>query len=457
MAGAEEAAAPPEGHQGPLKTNRHHQPAGFQMSITYNRSVLPNGLTLVSENIPHVRSAAVGLWIARGSRDERLSQNGLSHLIEHMLFKGTRTRTAREIAVFLESIGGHLDAFTSKEETCFYARVLDEHLPQAVDILSDVISHPRFDPRDLEKERQVILEEIKAVEDTPDEIVHELFSEALFDGHPLSYPILGSRENCQSFKIADLQAFRRKNYLPGNMVLAVAGRVEHRALEQLARRYLGWHQTCPVVKKNASAALKAPGLLVKKKKTSQVHICLGMPAPPFGDPGRYALLVLNTIFGGGMSSRLFQKIREEEGLAYSIYSFADLYCDTGIFGVYLGVAAEQTRRSLETTLAEFKRLLVEPPSPEELANAKSQLKGNLMLGLESTSNRMMRLAKMEINREPYLDLGQTLAKIDAVTADDLLAIAQRVIRPEALAAAVLGPVSAKDISLPQLREMLQVG
>ncbi|MBU1356821.1 MAG: insulinase family protein [Candidatus Edwardsbacteria bacterium] len=425
------------------------------MSIIYNHSVLPNGITLVSEKIPHVRSVAVGLWIARGSRDERSSENGLSHLIEHLLFKGTKTRTARDIAIFLESIGGHLDAFTSKEETCFYARVLDEHLPQAVDILSDIISHPRFDPQDLEKERKVILEEIKTIEDTPDEVVHELFSEALFDGHPLSYPILGSRENCQSFKMADIQAFRRKNYLPGNMVLAVAGRVEHQTLEQLAQRYLGQYQTSAPAKKNADADIKAPGLLLKRKKTSQVHICLGMPALAFSDPGRYALLVLNTIFGGGMSSRLFQKIREEEGLAYSIYSFADLYRDTGLFGVYLGVAVEQTRRSLETTLAEFKRLLVEPPSPEELENAKSQLKGNLMLGLESTSNRMMRLAKMEINREPYLDLGQTLARIDAVTTDDLLAIAQRVIRPEALAAAVLGPVSAREISLPQLRELLQ--
>ncbi|MDQ7797348.1 MAG: pitrilysin family protein [Candidatus Edwardsbacteria bacterium] len=425
------------------------------MSIIYNHSVLPNGITLVSEKIPHVRSVAVGLWIARGSRDERSSENGLSHLVEHLLFKGTQTRTARDIAIFLESIGGHLDAFTSKEETCFYARVLDEHLPQAVDILSDIISHPRLDPQDLEKERKVILEEIKTVEDTPDEMVHELFSEALFSGHPLSYPILGSRENCQSFNMADIQAFRRKNYLPGNMVLAVAGRVEHQALEQLARRYLGRYQTSAVPKKTADADIKAPGLLLKRKKTSQVHICLGMPALAFSDPGRYALLVLNTIFGGGMSSRLFQKIREEEGLAYSIYSFADLYRDTGLFGVYLGVAVEQTRRSLETTLAEFKRLLVEPPSPEELENAKAQLKGNLMLGLESTSNRMMRLAKMEINREPYRDLGQTLVKIDAVTADDLLAVAQRVIRPEALAAAVLGPVSARDISLPQLREMLQ--
>jgi len=427
------------------------------MSIIYNHSVLPNGITLVSEKIPHVRSVAVGLWIARGSRDERSSENGLSHLIEHLLFKGTKTRTARDIAIFLESIGGHLDAFTSKEETCFYARVLDEHLPQAVDILSDIISHPRFDPQDLEKERKVILEEIKTIEDTPDEMVHELFSQALFDGHPLSYPILGSRENCQSFKMADIQAFRRKNYLPGNMVLAVAGRVEHQTLEQLAQRYLGQYQTSAPAKKNADADTKVPGLLLKRKKTSQVHICLGMPALAFSDPGRYALLVLNTIFGGGMSSRLFQKIREEEGLAYSIYSFADLYRDTGLFGVYLGVAVEQTRRSLETTLAEFKRLLVEPPSPEELENAKSQLKGNLMLGLESTSNRMMRLAKMEINREPYLDLGQTLAKIDAVTTDDLLAIAQRVIRPEKLAAAILGPVSAKDISLPQLRELLQIG
>jgi len=424
------------------------------VNITYNRSVLPNGIILISEKIPHVRSAAVGLWIARGSRDESPTENGLSHLIEHMLFKGTRTRTAREIAIFLESIGGHMDAFTSKEETCFYARVLDEHLPQAVDILSDIISHPRIDPQDLEKERKVILEEIKTVEDTPDEMVHELFSEALFDGHPLSYPILGSRNNCLSFQRDDVEAFRKANYLPGNMVLAVAGQVEHRSLEQLAQKYLGNYPSSDPVSGSVAVPGNPPGLAFKKKKTSQVHICLGMPAPAYSDPGRYALLVLNTIFGGGMSSRLFQRIREEEGLAYSIYSFADLYRDTGIFGVYLGVATEQTMNSLEKTLSEFKRLVKEPPSSIELENAKSQLKGNLMLGLENTSNRMMRLAKMEMHHEPYMDLGQTLAKIDAVTSDDLLNIAQRVVRADKLAAAILGPVSNKEVTLARLRGML---
>jgi predicted Zn-dependent peptidase len=426
------------------------------MDITYNRSVLPNGMTLISEKIPHVRSAAVGFWITRGSRDESLKENGLSHLIEHMFFKGTKTRSARDIAIFLESIGGHLDAFTSKEETCFYARVLDEHIPKAIEILSDIISNPLFDPEDLEKERKVILEEIKVVDDTPDELIHDLFSQALFDGHPLSFPILGSQENCRSFSIDDIRSFRKRNYHPENIIIAAAGNINHSEMEKLVLVHMEGYENFACEGQRLNSARKQPGLLVKKKKTSQVHICLGVTALPFSDHGRYALLVLNTIFGGGMSSRLFQKIREEEGLAYSIYSFADLYRDTGLFGMYLGVAVEQARRSIEMTLAEFGRLLNDPPSTDELNNAKSQLKGNLMLGLENTSNRMMRLAKMELHREPYMDLGETLAKIDAVSLDDLIKMARRVIEPENLAAAILGPVSAKTLSLQQMREMLRI-
>lgn len=424
------------------------------MSITYNRSVLSNGIVLVSENIPHVRSAAVGFWIARGSRDEKPGENGLSHLIEHMSFKGTTTRSARDIAIFLESIGGHLDAFTSKEETCFYARVLDEHLPQALDILSDIAFRPSFDSQDLERERKVILEEIKTVEDTPDELIHEYFSEAVYDGHPLSLPILGSRENCLSFCSHDISTFRQKNYLPSNMVLSVAGRFGHSQLAELAERYMGVYRNDSRQAKRNVVVPSDQGLRLRRKKTSQVHICLGMPAMAYNDPDRYSLLALNTIFGGGMSSRLFQKIREEEGLAYAIYSFTDMYRDTGLFGVYLGVAADQAERAIEMTLREFHRLVNDPPTQDELHNAKSQLKGNLMLGLENTSNRMMRLAKMEIHRERYLDLGQTISRIDAVTGEDMLRAARRVVRPESLAAAVLGPVPARSVSLGRMRRML---
>jgi len=416
---------------------------------------MPNGITLVSEKISHVRSVAAGFWVARGSRDERPEENGLSHLIEHMSFKGTRTRSAKDIAIFLESIGGHLDAFTSKEETCFYARVLDEHLPQAIEILSDIVINPRYDENDLDRERQVILEEIKTVEDAPDELVHEMFSEAVFDSHPLSLPILGSWQNCLNFKAANINTFRNKNYHPGNMILAVAGQVEHEHLEKLAQTHLGLMLGAEDNQSNRDQLNIEAGLRIKVKKTSQVHICLGMQAMAFTDPDRYALLVLNTIFGGGMSSRLFQKIREDEGLAYSIYSFTDLYRDTGLFGVYLGVATDQVMKSIEMTLAEFRKLIECLPSDEELNNAKSQLKGNLMLGLESTSNRMMRLAKMEIHREAYMDLNQTIEKIDQVNIDDLIRVAQRVIKPEMLAAAILGPVSAKNLPLPQMREMLQ--
>jgi predicted Zn-dependent peptidase len=416
------------------------------------RSVLSNGLRVVSEAIPSVRSAAVGLWVARGSRDETPRENGLCHLIEHLSFKGTAGRSAREIATFLESLGGHLEAFTSKEETCYYARVLDEHLPQAVDILSDIATRARFRPEDLEKERRVILEEIKGVEDTPDDLVHEMFSLAVFDGHPLSYPILGSRQNCRRFRTAEVESFRCRQYRPGAMVLAAAGRVDHRRLVELAGKHLGHLAQVPAA---AAGNVRPPGpprLEARRKRTSQVHLCLGAAALPRSHPDRYALLVLNTIFGGGMSSRLFQRIREEEALAYAVYSYADFYRDTGLFGFYLGVAAGQAERAARTALAEFRRLAQEPPRGRELENAQAQLKGHLMLGLESTTSRMMRLAKMELSGEPYQDLGQTIARIDAVRPEDLRRVARKLTRPDGLAAAVLGPVAG--LSLGRLRGML---
>ncbi len=420
--------------------------------MSQGRTVLANGLTVVSEAIPSVRSAAVGLWVARGSRDEAPRENGLCHLIEHLSFKGTEGRSAREIAVFLESLGGHLEAFTSKEETCYYARVLDEHLPQAVDILADLAARPRFSPSDLDKERRVILEEIKSVEDTPDDLIHELFSLAVFDGHPLSYPILGSRLNCRRFRLADIEDFRRRHYRPEIMVLAAAGRVDHRRLVRLVERHLGLFPQGPkaTVPKNHHPG--PPRLEARRKKTSQVHLCLGAAGLPRRHPDRFPLLVLNTIFGGGMSSRLFQRIREEEALAYAVYSYVDFYRDTGLFGLYLGVAADQAERAAREALAELRRLAHDPPRGRELENAQAQLKGHLMLGLESTTSRMMRLAKMELSGEPYQDLGQTIARIDAVRPEDLRRVARRLARPEGLAAAVLGP--ATGLTLERLRDML---
>jgi len=423
-------------------------------SEKYRRSVLDSGVTVLTEHLPHVRSIATGFWITRGTRDEARDQNGLSHLMEHMAFKGTRRRSARDIAAFLESIGGHLDAFTSKEETCYYARALDENLAQSLDILADILTHSRFDPKDLERERQVVLEEIKSVDDNPDDLIHDLLAEAIFDGHPLSYPVLGTRRNCSRFTVEQLKEFWKEHYRTGNLIVAVAGRVDHGRVLDLAAKHLRDLGTSapgilPSVPIESSAAVK-----VRKKRTSQVHLCLGFPGIPFSHPDRYALLVLNIILGGGMSSRLYQRIREREALAYSVYSYIDFNRDTGLVGIYLGVARDKVGRSLALAIEELAKLKRRSVTTDEIKRAQAQLKGSLMLGLESVPNRMFRLARAEIFGEPLVDLNNTLAQIDRVAASDVGRVARALFRPNCLALAAIGPDGLAGVKPDSLRDRL---
>lgn len=420
----------------------------------YHRTVLPYGVTVVTERLPHVRSVAAGFWIARGSRHETSAQNGLSHVLEHMAFKGTATRSARDIARFLESIGGHLDAFTSKEETCFYARALDEHLPQALEITTDLVIRPRLAAADLERERKVVMEEIKAVDDTPDDLVHDLLAEALFDGHPLSFPVLGTMENCRSFTAAELRSFWRRHYSPDGFVLAAAGRLEHQRVVDL---WAGFLEGLAASGKPAAPRPPSPKphLSLRAKKTSQAHLCLGFPGIPAADPDRFALWVLNTVLGGGMSSRLFQRIREQEALAYSVYSYLDFYLDSGLVAVYLGVDKDKVPASLALALKEMRRLKHEPLTVDELAHAKAQIKGSMMLGLESVSNRMFRVARTAISGLPFMPLGKMVGMIDRVTAGDVRRLASTLFRPENLALSAIGPLPRGRIDLDGLRGMLE--
>ncbi len=419
----------------------------------YRKSVLPEGATVVTERLPHVRSVAAGFWIARGSRDETRRQNGLSHILEHMVFKGTSTRSARDIACFLESIGGHLDAFTSKEETCFYARALDEHLPQALEITTDLATRPRLAAEDLERERKVVMEEIKAVDDTPDDLVHDLLAEALFDGHPLSFPVLGSMENCRRFTAADIRGFWRRNYSPRYFVLAAAGRLEHQQVVDLWSEFLE-KPLAGEDRRSPPPPAAPPSIALRKKRTSQAHLCLGFPGIPAADPDRFAMLILNTVLGGGMSSRLFQKIREQEALAYSVYSYLDFYRDSGLVAVYLGVDGKKVASSLGLALSEIKRLGSELLAADELAHAKAQIKGSMMLSLESVSSRMFRVARTAIAGMPFMPLGEVLSRIDRVSAGDVRRLAARTFRPERLAISAIGPLPRSGIDLDGLRDLL---
>jgi len=420
----------------------------------HHKTVLASGLTAVSENIPGAASIAIGLWVARGSRDEAKASRGMCHFIEHMAFKGTKTRSARDIALCLESVGGHLDAFTSKEETCFYARVQQRHQAKALELIADIVTNLKFDPRDIAREKMVIAEEIKSVEDTPDDLVYELFAEAMFDGHPLSFPILGAKRDCREFTAPRVKGFWRECYRPPHMMVSLAGQVDHREFCRMLEKYFpGRAQKQELAVKPFVPDFK-PSLKMLSRKISQAHICLGVPALATNDPRRYVLLVLNTILGGGMSSRLFQKIREQSGLAYSVFSFADLYRDTGVLGVYLGVSPDKTDQALALALKEIRQMSRNPVSRAELDNAKEQLKGGLFLGMESTSNRMMRLAKMALHHEPYLTPEETAALIDQVTIDQVQQMAQSLLQPQKLAAAILGPLNQKKYSLAGLQEQL---
>ncbi|MEJ2539356.1 MAG: pitrilysin family protein [Gemmatimonadota bacterium] len=402
-------------------------------------TTLPNGLRLLTERIDGLRSVAVGVWAAQGVVHEDPAVMGASHMLEHMVFKGTRRRSAQEIALSLESVGGSLDAYTSREHTSYQARVLDLHVGDAVDVLADLVRHPLLREEDLALEREVVLEEIAMVDDTPEDLIFDLHASALWDGHPYGYPILGSRETVAALSSGVLREIQTRRYGAGNLVIAAAGSLEHEGLRELVEGHFG---TLDAGEVPASVPVPAPtrkGRMHVARDSAQTHVVLGGPALPHADPRRYALVLLSQALGGGMSSRLFQRIREEMGLAYAVYSFHAFYSAGGAMGVYLATRPATADAAAEAVREELARLAREGLPEEELHRVRSQVKGQLTLALESTGARLHRLAASALHGEPLLSLDETLARYDAVTADDVAAVASRFLRPEEMLSVSLGP------------------
>ncbi len=399
---------------------------------------LANGIPVITEAMPHVRSVSVGIWIGTGSRQERPDENGISHFIEHMLFKGTTTRSAEEIARSVDSIGGNLDAFTSKELVSYNTKVLDEHLPVAFDVLSDLVLNPVFREEDVEKEKGVILEELKMEEDNPEYLAHETFTSNFWKGQPLGRPILGTKNTIRSFNTDRLRQYFSTVYAPGNICITAAGHLDHAHLVELAsERFAGLPVNGFV--REGGRTVSHPAIVLKSKKSlEQVHLCLGVPSYPVAHELRFACYALNTLLGGGMSSRLFQNIREKLGLAYSVFSELSLYRDTGCLLVYAGTSTESVRKVVELVMEEFHTLKNERVAEEELRRAKDYLKGSLMLGLESTSSRMGNLARQEMFFNRFFSLDELVESMEAVTAEQIQQIAQSFFRPECVAVTVLG-------------------
>jgi predicted Zn-dependent peptidase len=412
----------------------------------YRKTTLPNGIRLVTEWIPHVRSIAVGVWVDTGSRHEPADRGGISHFIEHLVFKGTESRSAEDIARAVDSVGGQMDAFTTKEHTCFYVTVLDEHLPLAADLLADILLHPRFDAGDIEREKGVVLQEFGMVEDTPDDVIHDLFAERVWPQHPLGRPILGDRKIVQGFERDTLLDYFRTEYCPERITIAAAGHVRHEQLvDLLGNRFLDFRQFR--MPRAADPPDLATSLDLIERPLEQVHFVLGGRGLEQDAPERYALFLLNTIFGGSMSSRLFQRVREREGLVYSIHSGNAAFRDGGHFYVYAGTEPAHFRRVVELTLQEFRSLRDDGVSADELRRAKDHLKGSLMLSLESTGSRMTRIAKQELYFQRPFTFDEILADIERVTMQDVKALGERLLDGP-LSLVALGPKSP-EVRLPE--------
>jgi len=414
------------------------------------RTVLPNGLIVLTERMEHLRSVAMGVWIKSGSRCEDPETNGISHFVEHMLFKGTKSRSAQHIAREMDSIGGNLDAFTGKETICFNVKSLADHVPIALDILADLVLNPVFASTDIERERGVILEEIKIDEDNPDVLVHELFTQNFWKDHPLGKPILGTTATVGRLDQGKLFDYHFGRFRGGNMVFSAAGNLDHdRFVEAVAKKFE------PLVPGEADQGLQTPLasariLLRNKKALEQVQLCLGVPAPPITDDNRYATLILNTVLGGGMSSRLFQTIREERGMAYAIYSDLSPYRDTGSLCVYAGTSAGKAIEVVDLVMAEFRNLKEVPLSDEELTRAKDQLKGNILMGLESSNSRMANLARQEMYFRQFFTVEEIIARIDAVDAAQVQSMAQRLFVSDRIAVTLLGRLSGIKLGRDRL-------
>jgi predicted Zn-dependent peptidase len=415
------------------------------------REVLENGLRLITESMPHVRSVTIGVWLMRGSRHESDDRSGIAHFVEHMLFKGTDTRTAEDIAQAIDSIGGQLDAFTAKEYASYYIKVLDEHLPLAVDLLSDIVLRPAFSAEEIEREKKVILEEIKMVEDTPDDLVHELFTQHFWEGHPLGRPILGSKETVESLTADSLHEYFRDAYVGRNMIISAAGNLEHAQVRDLVQRAFGALASDgePLA---AAPPRVVPQVITRTKELEQSHICLGTNSYPQRHDDRYVSYILNTVLGGSMSSRLFQNVREKRGLAYAVFSGLSAYRDAGNITIYAGCSNDAVGEVIDLCVEELRGMKRAPAPETELRRAKDHLKGSLMLSLENTASRMSHLARQEIYFDRHFGLDETLAGVERVTELDVQRVATDLFSNGSLAATVLGP------SVPELtRARLDLG
>ena len=414
------------------------------------RTDLPNGMIILTEEMPHVRSVAMGVWIRAGSRHEASPVNGISHFVEHMVFKGTTTRTAQHIAREVDAIGGNLDAFTGKETVCFNMKVLDEHVPKALDILSDLVLNPTFAEEEVVRERGVILEEIKMDEDNPDYLVHEIFTQHFWQGHALGKPILGTEQTVSGFDRAKLLDYYGSRFRGGNMVFSAAGHLDHDAfVEQVTRRFAAL-QPGESLTVDAPPKTAADIILRSKKSLEQVQLCLGVPARPLADESRYVSLMLNTVLGGGMSSRLFQTVREENGLAYSIYSDLSPYRDTGSLCVFAGTSADKALKLIELVMQQLKLLKDQPIEADELRRAKDQLKGNLLLSLESSGARMSNLARQQMYFNYFFGPDEILAKVEKVTVEEVQQMAQALFAMDRVALTMLGRLDGIQVERAQL-------
>lgn len=408
------------------------------MKTVYKKTVLPNGVRIITEEIDYVRSVSVGLWVGAGSRDEREGYEGISHFIEHMLFKGTKNRTARELAESLESVGGQLNAFTTKEYTCFYAKVLDEDMDLANDVLSDMFFNSLYDEKEIEKEKKVVIEEIKMYEDSPDELIHDLFSEYVWNDHPLGKPILGTEESIRGLSREKIIDYLGHHYAPENLVIAVAGKIDHDdIINKLAPIYGEF-------KRGGIRVLEGipMGKTIQRyniKDTEQMHLVMGVPGLGQDDEDIYPMHIINNVLGGGLSSRLFQEVREQRGLAYSVYSYHSTYVDSGMFAIYAGTTPNNTQEVVECILAELQKMKTQGITADELAKTVAQVKGSLYLGLESVSNRMSRLGKTELSYNRVISPEEMVEKLEEVTLEDVKRVMNRLWIKDKFSLVMTGP------------------
>ena len=397
-----------------------------------------------------VRSVSIGVWLTRGSRHESADKSGIAHFVEHMLFKGTATRTAEDIAQAIDSIGGQLDAFTAKEYASYYIKVLDEHLPLAIDILADIVRNPAFSAEDIEREKKVVVEEIKMVEDTPDDLVHELFTQGFWENHPLGRPILGTRETVESFNADVLRDYFQQAYTAQNLIVSAVGNLEHERVRELVDDKFGSLACRPDEPCGEQAPQVVPKVLIRNKELEQSHICVGVSSYPQNHDDRYASYLLNTLLGGSMSSRLFQNVREKRGLAYAVFSGLSAYRDAGSFTVYAGCSNDAVGQVIDLVVEELRGVKQAPVPVAELQRAKDHLKGSLMLSLENTASRMSHLARQEIYFDRQFGLDETLQGIERVTAVDVQRVAADLFRNGSLAATVLGNVNGLQVPRERL-------